>query len=327
MIRNDERGAMDALINVAVPVFGIVLVGYLAGHFNVLGIESAAALNRFVYFFALPSLLFVFTARAPIDKILNWPFIAAFASGALVTCAISVLAGRLWFGHQASMLAVQALTAVFANTAYMGIPLFLTAFGPEGALPAIIATVVASTLVIGGTIAVLEAGRAIGPSPWQVVVQVAGTLVRNPLLAAPFLGIAVSLLGFRLPKSIGNLFDLLAASAGPAALFALGLSLVGRTLRGNIGEVGWLAVLKLVVHPAITYVLVTRVFVMDPVWAKAAILLAAMPAGALVFVIAQQYDVYVQRASAAIIVTTVISVATISLLLVWLGVDWVSVST
>ena len=59
---------MDALINIVLPVFGIILTGYLAGRFEALGPESAAALNRFVFYFALPCALFIFTARAPIDN-------------------------------------------------------------------------------------------------------------------------------------------------------------------------------------------------------------------------------------------------------------------
>ena len=72
---------MDALINVVVPVFGVVLTGYLAGRFGVLGSDSAAALNRFVFYFALPPALFIYMARAPVEKIFNWPFIGAFVGG------------------------------------------------------------------------------------------------------------------------------------------------------------------------------------------------------------------------------------------------------
>ncbi len=66
---------MNALINVVPPVFGIILTGYLAGRLEVLGPDSAAALNRFVFYFALPPALFLAMVRAPIDKIFNWPFI------------------------------------------------------------------------------------------------------------------------------------------------------------------------------------------------------------------------------------------------------------
>ena len=308
---------MDALITVIAPVFGIILTGYLAGYFQVLGADSAAALNKFVYFFALPPVLFVFTARAPIDKVLNWPFIGAVLGGSALTLLICVIAGRAWFRHDLPALGVQGLTSVFANTAYMGVPLLLTVFGPDGALPAIVATLSANTLLIGGAIAALETSRATGRTPGGVLAHVSKTLVRSPLLIAPFLGIAFSYFALPIPKPIGNYLDLLSASAGPTALFAMGLSLVGQQLRGDLHEVFWLVILKLIVHPVLTYVLATRVFSMEPLWWQAAVLLAALPIGATVYVIAQQYDVFVQRASTTIVVSTALSIATISLFVIW----------
>ena len=78
--------------------------------------------------------------------------------------------------------------------------------------------------------------------------------------------------------------------------------------------------LKLALQPFLTFVLVRWVFDVSPIWAEAAIILAALPAGALVFVLAQQYDTYVERASAAIVASTVVSVITVSGLLIWLQV-------
>lgn len=311
---------MDALVNVAVPVFGLVLTGWIAGRAGVLGEASAAALNRFVYFFALPALLFAFTARAPIARTLNWPFLGAFLGGTAIALAVAVVADRVLWRNGTIETAMAGLTAVFANTAYMGVPLLLTAYGPDGALPAIVATLATSTLLIGGTIALIESRRAVGPSLGLVVSQVAKVLVRNPLLVAPFLGIAVASADVAIPKPVGNYLDLLAAAAGPAALFALGLSLVGRRLGGNAVEVAWLTAVKLVVHPAATWLLLAYVFRVEAQWANAAIILAALPVGALVFVVAQQYEVYVERASAAVVVTTALSVITVSVLLIWLGV-------
>jgi malonate transporter and related proteins len=232
---------------------------------------------------------------------------------------IALLVGRLWFRLDTDALTIHGLAAVFANTAYMGIPLFLTAFGPEGALPAIVGTLAATTVLIGGAIAALESTRAAGPSLARIVSQVSGTLLRNPILMAPIAGIAFSRWMVPIPKPLGNFLDLLAASAGPAALFALGLSLVGRKLLGNAAEIAWLVVLKLLVHPVATFLLAAYVFTMPPLWSRSAVLLAALPVGALVFVVAQQYDTYVQRASAVVIVSTVLSVATISWLLIKLA--------
>src|SRR5262245_14640718 len=310
---------MDALINVVVPVFGVVLTGYLAGRFDVLGADSAAALNRFVFYFALPPALFIYMARAPAEKIFNWPFIGAFVGGVLGTLLLAVLVGWCLLRQDVATRAVAALTALQANTVYMGLPVLLTAYGADGALPSIIATLCLTFLFISGVIAVLEATRASEKSNFRLAAQVAGRVLRNPLVLSPLLGILFSIAALPLPKAFSNYLDLMAATVGPAALFSLGLSLVDRKLTGNMGEVIWLSGLKAVFNPLLTFALVTYVFVMDPFWSKTAVILSAMPTGANAYVVAQQYNVHVETASSVVVVSTAMSVVTISVLLIWLG--------
>ncbi len=172
-------------------------------------------------------------------------------------------------------------------------------------------------MFVSSAIAVLEGTRASGPSTLRVASHLAGTLLRNPLVISPLLGILFSMTALPLPKAASNYLDLMAAAVVPAALFALGLSLVGRKLIGNVGEVIWLAALKSVVNPILTFALVTHVFAMDPLWSQAAIILSAMPIAANTYVIAQQYNVYFKTVSAAIVISTGMSVVTIFFLLNW----------
>jgi malonate transporter len=95
--------------------------------------------------------------------------------------------------------------------------------------------------------------------------------------------------------------------------------MVGRSLTAGLGEVSWLVALKLAVQPAITWWLAFKVFSMPDIWAASAVIAAALPTGALVFVLAQQYDIYLQRSTAAIMLSTVASVVTLSALFVLLG--------
>jgi predicted permease len=121
--------------------------------------------------------------------------------------------------------------------------------------------------------------------------------------------------GVPLPSAVRLFGELLGNAAGPCALFALGLFLAGQPLRDDLRLVGWLVVLKLVVQPAATWVLAFRLLVVEPVWAEVAVLLNALPVGAGAFVLAQQYGRQVARTSAAILISTVLSVLTISYLL------------
>ena len=310
---------MNVLIDIVIPVFGIILTGYLSGHFNLLGRDSAAALNRFVFYFALPPALFIVMARAPIQQIFNWPFIGAFLGGSVLTLLIALGAGRFWFRYQLAPLTIAGLSAAFGNVFMMGLPLLLTAYGPDGALPSIVAALSITTLICA-SIAALEIARVKGSLTLRVVSRSAGAIIRNPVVFSPLLGILFAAFALPLPKAASKYLDLMAASVAPTALFSLGLSLIGREVRGNTVEAIWLTILKVVANPILAYALVTYVFIMEPLWSKAAIILSAMPIGANPYIIAQQYNVHVETVSSAVVISTGISVVTISLLLIWLGV-------
>ncbi|MCG8359154.1 MAG: AEC family transporter, partial [Kiloniellales bacterium] len=128
---------MTAILDVVIPVFAIMLAGYLCGRFGLLGEASSEALNRFVYYVAMPALFVVSMSRVSLAEAFNGPFLLAFGGGMAITGGIAI-AGAAWlFPNRLGALGLHGLTATFANTGYLGIPLLLTAFGEPGTLPAI----------------------------------------------------------------------------------------------------------------------------------------------------------------------------------------------
>lgn len=314
---------MNAVINVVFPVFGIILAGYFAGRYRILGQESSEALNRFVYFFALPTLLFLGMARVPLAQVFNMPFIATFMGGVVIVYAIAIIVARFVFPDRLAVQGMGALSATFSNSGYMGIPLFLTAFGAEGTLPAVIATMLNGAVVIGASVALIELSLGQAHGLGKALADVAKALIRNPLIIAPVTGLLWGALGVKLPESVATFAQLLGASAGPCALFAIGLFLASQSIRALMGgrravEVAWLMALKLVIHPLATWWL-AGVFGLDPFWTASAIILAALPTGTLVFVLASQYGIYIERASAIILASTVVSIVTLSAVMVTFG--------
>lgn len=311
---------MGPVLNVVFPIFAIMAAGYAAGHFRLLGKESSEALNRFVYFVALPALFFVSMARVSLDEVFNLPFLGAYGGGAAATFAVAVLVARIAFPNRLGALGLAGLSAIFANTGYMGIPLLMLAFGEAGMLPAIITTILNGAVIMALGIVLLELDVHQGKSGLVVAVNVLRGIVRSPLVLSAAAGLVVSALDLPLPQAIGTFCDILGASAGPCALFAIGLFMVGKSPTAGITEVSWLVLLKLLVQPLITWVLAYHVFTMEPVWAAGALVQSALPTGALVFVLAQQYGIYVQRSTAVIMASTVLSLFTLSALFVWRGI-------
>ena len=307
------------LLTTVLPVFAIILAGYLAARHGLLGAASSEALNAFVYAVALPPLMFLSMAQVSLDEILNWPFIAAYSAGMLITFVLAVAVARVFFPNRLAALSLHGYGAIFGNSGYMGIPLFLAALGPEGALPAAIVTVLHTAMVTAIVILLVELDMQAEAGPVHALADAATGLVRNPLVMAPLAGILVSAFEIPIPRPIETFFAILGDAAGPCALFALGLFLYGKPLKAGIGEVGWMTACKLLVQPLVTWVIAVPVMGLPPFWAHSAVILAALPTGATVFVIAQRYGIYVQRSSALILISTVLSVASLSVLFVALG--------
>jgi malonate transporter len=302
------------IVDVVLPIFAIVLAGYLVGRRGLLGDASSEALNAFVYYVALPVLLFYAMARVKPETIFNMPFLAAYLGGGIVAFALAYVVSRLMFRHRQAEGALFGMAAVFGNTGYMGIPLTLIAFGEEGQVLSIVATALQGLIWVPAVLILIEGDLQAEGAPMRRIVRVARAVAFNPMIAAPAVGILWSLGGLQLPTPFANFCSVLGAAAGPCALFALGLFLVDKPVSEGIAEVSAMVVFKLAVYPIIVAVIAFGVVDLAPRAAAIAVVLAALPAGANCFVLAQNYGTFVQRSSSAILFSTALAVATVSLL-------------
>lgn len=308
---------MTAVLNIVLPVFGVILAGVLSRKTGLLGEDTSEALNKFVYFFAIPPLLFLSCARVPVAEILNGPFVATFLGGSAITIAIAVLIGWLLFGHRhIPIMTLHAMTTIFSNTVYLGIPLLILAYGAKGATPAIIATLVSNVIFLTLSAVLIESSQSSLDERGSRLTVFASSF-KNPLIIAPILGTAFSWFDIGLYLPVENFLELLARGAGATALFAMGMSLCGFSVTAGALEVGWLSLMKLVVHPLVTWALAVYVFQLQQFWLESVVIIASLPAGVLVFVVAQRYGVYVQRSAASVVVSTALSVVSLALVFLW----------
>jgi malonate transporter len=306
---------MQSILNTALPFFALIFCGYGAGRLRLLDETAAAGVNTFVFFFALPAFLFGLMSSSPIGEVVNAPFIGAYVTASLVLFALTALVGFRLFEIGRAEAAVQGLAAVLANTGYMGIPLVSAVFGREAAVPIVVGLTLDGVLMIPLGIVIIESSKGRAESLTHTALATFSALARNPLILSIFAGLAVSTTGFNPPMPLGNFLDLLGGTAGPCALFALGATLAGRTVAGGTAEVSYMTFMKLVLHPAALFFTTTVIFSVDPFWATAALLGAALPIAANVFIVARQYNVYVSRTSSAILISTALSLISVSALL------------
>ena len=311
---------MEAVVNVVLPVFAIVLAGFACGRLRLLGQGGSEALNGFVYFAALPALFFGSLAKVEMSQIFNWPYLIAYLLGMVPTALAALLIGRFVFRTRGGALAVQNMAALFSNTGYMGIPLAITAFGRDAALPAILATIVNGAVIMGLYILWIEAQRSTASRHLRVARDAFAGVLRSPLVLSAIAGILASAFAIDVPAPLLTFCDIMGAAAPPAALFAMGLFMVGKSFKGDLVEASVMSLLKLILHPLATFALVAWLIPVEPGWRNVLLLMAALPTGSLVFVLASQHDTYVRRATGIILGSTLASVVTLSWLLDYLGV-------
>ncbi len=306
---------MEAIFNVILPVFALIACGYLAAKFGILSGDSTDALNKFVFFIAMPVLLFHVVATLNPAEIFNWTFIGGFMAANAIVLLLSIFISMVFFRRDLAESGLFAMAGTIGNAVYMGIPLSVIAFGDSALIPAIIAALFQSVCFIIPVVILLELGVNKGAGGFGIATKLVRSLSKNPIMMAPLAGLVWALTGWSLPVPVDTFSKILGAAAGPCALFAIGLFLYGKPIHEGVREVGAMVVLKLLIQPVIAYILLFHVFDIEPLYAQVGLLLAALPTGANSFVLAQQYGRFVQRASTAILISTVVAVVTLSVLL------------
>lgn len=309
------------LITILGPVFGIIVGGYLLARAGLVPPHASAGINGLVYYAAFPALLFLVVARTPPREIFHWPFLGTWLGGFVAVYGFTAVVSFIWHRDGSARLGMRALDTTCASTAFIGVPLCISAFGPDAALPAILATVLLAIVDLSASILLIEIERNEAGHAAHIARGIWRALARNPLMIASVAGVGWALSGLTLPVSAVRLLEIVGGAAIPCSLVTLGMFFAGRGWSGGTTEVAWLTVCKLVLHPLVTWMLAVHVFVLDPRWTAIVVVLAALPPATTVFVIAQRYELHMLETASTMLVSTVASVATISLVLYLLGVN------
>lgn len=308
---------MTEILNLAMPFFGLIVLGVVAARRWHVGEQGLAWLNIFLVHFALPALIFVVVSAAPFEQLVNWPYVSATAGVTLTAFIIVTALSRWLFATPLKEATLQGTAGSYGNVGYMGLPLAVAFFGPEAAVPAALVFCFdcAIQFIFTAFLATLAHERNEeahwGEVAWQIVVQV----VSHPFIIATAIGMFASWLEFRAPGALATILDMLMRAAGPAALFALGVTVGMRKFEGFGQPLILVSAMKVLVQPVMAYAVVSMVPGVPALWLHVAVMMAALPTASNAFILASQYRSYVEGASTAVIVTTALSAITIPILI------------
>jgi predicted permease len=303
---------MEIILEIIVPVFGIVGIGYAAARLGWFRPEATKGLSSFVFDFAIPAMLFRTMATTELPHQIEWAYLVSYFGGGYGAWLIGSLASYLVFRRGGAEPAIAGMTGGFSNTVMLGVPLVLTALGDQATLPLFLIIAFHSWQLLSVVTIQAEAGLGAGQDMRSLPVNVIKGLVRNPIIIALLGGVLYNIAGLPLPHVVDTLTGTLGRAALPCAVFAMGASLAGYRIAGSVGEAGVGVVLKLVLHPILVWVLATHVFAVDPLWRDVAVILASLPVGINVYLMAQRYQAGIAPTVTAVLISTALSVLTVA---------------
>jgi malonate transporter and related proteins len=309
---------LNAIVNTVLPVFGLIVLGYILAKTRIIDAVAGRGISLFVFNVAIPAFLFRTVASLEAQQGAPWPLWIAFFGGLALAWFAAAIASRFVASLNASGGAAASMATGFGNLALLGTPLALSHFGEGIAVPlGMILSVHAPILWFAATLhrelarhsasfSLVETGKALF---WQ--------LATNAIVLALLTGWLWKFTGVGLHPVPDKMLSMLSDAGVPTALVALGVSLSAYSLRGSFGGMFVLIGLKMLLMPALVFLLARYVVTLPALWIKVAVLFAAMPTGANAFLFSQKNDEAVPAVSGAVAIGTAFAAVTASLLL-WL---------
>ncbi|ONG52028.1 transporter [Pseudoroseomonas deserti] len=302
---------METLLTVVAPIFLLIGIGYVSARRRWISEAGLSGMTDFVFRLAMPCLL-INGATTPHPNAGMTAF--AFFAGCLATYALALAMSGTLLRMRLAEGGTFALNTAFGNTAMIGVPLVLAAYGQAG-LSQMLAIVGLHSLIL------LPIGTVVGEiahnarAPLLAILRATAlSVLKNPIVMAVLIGLVISLSGLPVPPVARRFLEMTGLAGPPVALFCLGASLIAFDARRDWPEALLGSALKLLLMPALVW-LIAWLAGLSPLMTAVAVLAAGMPTGANAFFLARRYAAGADRSGATVLLSTILSVGTLAVLL------------
>jgi predicted permease len=312
---------LSAIVFTILPVFAVALAGWILSRARLISEDGIKGFGNVTFYLFVPALLFRAMRTVHLESLDLRPVFAYF-SGALVVFALSMIVARRWLQRSSRHAAVTGLAVTFSNTVLLGIPLVKLAFGDPGLVILLMLISMHALILYSTATLALEFGDALGEKKGEGVATrllSLGEPLRNTILSPVILpivaGLAWGLLRLPLPDSIDAPLALLGTASGPCSLVLLRATLANYGIREFWREAAVLMLLKNIGYPLLIWAISRYAFGLDGLALAIVTVTAALPMGANVFLFAQRYQVAQGEITAAVALSTLAGVVTLTVVL------------
>jgi predicted permease len=301
------------ILNSLFPVFGVLLIGWLLNRFDLTGRRFLEISDRLIYFIFFPALLFWKIGATTPPTIETWRLCKAALCAVALIYILSALTIKLF--HIPRRMAGSFSQSCYRFNTYIGMAVILNAFGEEGVrhFGVLIGLLIPFINVLAVSTLIWFSGKPI-PMAKRAMLT-AKSLIVNPLIVACLAGIFYARVLGMFPVFIDNTLRLIASVTLPMALLSIGGALSAKKLKGYFRVSFVAAVLKLAILPGIGYVSL-KTFGLSGTAFKAGMVFFALPTSTAIYVLSSQLDSDTDLASASIVMSTALSFASLSVVLV-----------
>jgi len=303
---------MVDILNLALPYFGLIFIGFACGKTRGLPESGLAWMNFFLLYVSLPALLFRIMSQTPFSELNNPPFLIATTLATVSAFVLAMAAARIIGELSLRKATMAGLAGAYGNIGYMGPGLALAVLGAKAAAPTALIFCCDSIFLFTIVPLLMALTDREHPSFLHAIGLAARQIVLNPLIMSAVLGALVAAFHIPLPTALDRTLLFLQNAAAPTALFVLGVTVALRPFDRVPWEVPGVIAIKLLIHPLIVFSLMLLFGPFAQPWAATAVLMAALPPALNVFVIARQNNTWIEPASVAVLIGTFASVVTLT---------------
>ena len=302
-------------ITVLLSVFFVLGLGYFAGRAKKFDADQVAGLNELVLDYALPAMMFVGTVKNARSQLLSQGLYAFALLIAFVGLfLVMVLVSTRVLHHSLGEAALQANLASFPSVAFFGPPIFQGLFGASSLASIALAATLSAITIVPLTLVLLEIHRQhaaadeVRPVSSLILQSLANTL-KQPMVWAPLIGVAIVLVGVHVPQVFDNMLTLIGSTTSGVSIFLAGLIIAAYKIKLN-GEVIGNALVKMIAQPLLMALLVTVLGVANPL-AREGILVCAIPTAVFAPLLAPRYRLYEVESSSTLVATALLIIVTL----------------
>jgi predicted permease len=289
-------------VRTILPIFILIGIGLLSRKTGVLQSGDERVLSSYVYYFALPALLFINLAETTFTRE-TLQFMLAGVIPVLIVIPFYWII-RVIGKFSKDTLYLLILSTVFGSTAFFGIPFILFAFPTDQAEHlAILSVVSISPVSITIAITTLELYKLGKTTIWKGLHQVAKKLLTNPLILSILSGIVITFIGIEIPAPLSKSLHMLGSTTAIIAIFMLGVFLYGRRYT-NITKALTLSLLRIIILPIVA-LLITKMFNLPNIERTILVLMHSVPVAISMIILSERYEFFKDIIASLILISSI----------------------